>query len=135
LTPRRGDNLAPPKNWQSTDFDDIFTVACRVRTSAWQALDKVFAMIVRPTRPISHPDRVRDCEDALEEDDFALLERGRQTSHEDFQALAKRAQAAGWMPEEIAAALVSLAQKYVQTARSDAIIHEPLPGVRPEGPA
>ena len=128
--------IAPPKNWKSTESDDSFTEDVQgTHTDNSQAPAKVFAMIDPPKRPFSHPDRAHDCEDALEEDDFALLARGRLASHEDFQALAKRAQAAGWMPEEIAAALVALAQKYVRAARSDTIVHEPLPGVRPEGPA
>ena len=45
-------------------------------------------MIEPPKRPVSHPDRARDCEDALEEDDFALLERGRQSPVRNNETLA-----------------------------------------------
>jgi hypothetical protein len=75
-------------------------------------------MINPPTLSFIHPDRARECEGALEEEDFALLNRGRGVLSEEFHALAKRAQAVGWLPEEITAALLSLAQKYVQAARS-----------------
>jgi len=54
-------------------------------------------------------------EDALRADDFELLNRGPAASCNDIQALAKRAQAAGWLPEEIATATVSLGERYVET--------------------
>jgi hypothetical protein len=76
-------------------------------------------MIASPKLPLGHPARARACEDAMQTDNFRLLDRGRAASCDDFQALAKRAQAAGWLPEEIAAAMVSLGSKYVQ-ARSPA---------------
>ena len=74
-------------------------------------------MIDTPKLPLDHPARVRTCEDAMRADDFELLNRGLAASCDDFQALAKRAQAAGWLPEEIAAAMVSLGERYVE-ARS-----------------
>jgi len=74
-------------------------------------------MIASPKLPLNHPDRARACEDAMRVDNFELLDRGRAASCDDFQAFAQRAQAAGWLPEEIAAAMVSLASKYVEAAR------------------
>ena len=49
------------------------------------------------------------------DDNFERLDRGRAASCDDVQALAGQAQAAGWLPEEIAAAMVSLADRYVET--------------------
>src|SRR5205085_11973227 len=71
-------------------------------------------MIDSPNLPFNHPDRARACEDAMRADDFELLDSGRAASPDDFQAIAKRAQAAGWLPEEIAAAMVVLGSKYVE---------------------
>ena len=70
-------------------------------------------MISSPKLSLAHPDRVLECEMALREDNFALLDRGRSVPGEEFQAFARRAQAAGWHPEEIAAAMISLSEKYV----------------------
>ena len=71
-------------------------------------------MIKAPTLPLCHPDRLLECEMALEPDNFALLDRGRQVRNEEFRTLALRATAAGWTGEEVGAAMVSLARKYVE---------------------
>ena len=70
-------------------------------------------MIDSPKLALTHPDRQSACADAMKDASFELMARGRAASAEDFQALAKRAQAAGWTPEEIADAFVSLGRKYV----------------------
>lgn len=75
-------------------------------------------MISSPKLSLAHPDRVLECEMALREDNFALLDRGRSVPGEEFQAFARRAQAAGWHPEEIAAAMISLSEKYVDRCLS-----------------
>ena len=75
---------------------------------------RVAATIKPPTLPLCHPDRQLECTQALEAEDFQLLDRGsRAVRNEEFQALALRAEAAGWMPSEIAAAMISLGEKYV----------------------
>ena len=51
-----------------------------------------------PNRPIGHPDRGLDREEAMEP---------------AFQDLARRAEAAGWSGDELAAALLSLAQNHI----------------------
>jgi hypothetical protein len=53
--------------------------------------------------------------DAVRTGNFEWLDRGRAASCDDVQALAGQAQAAGWLPEEIAAAMVSLADRNVET--------------------
>jgi len=71
-------------------------------------------MIKSPTLPLCHPDRQLECTQAMEADDFILLDRGsKAVRDEEFLALASHAEAAGWTPSEIAAALVSLGEKYV----------------------
>ena len=70
-------------------------------------------MIKPPTLPLCHPDRKVECETALEPDNFALLDRGRDVRNDEFRALALRATAAGWSGEEVGAAMISLALKYV----------------------
>lgn len=59
--------------------------------SAWQ----VIVMTSAPRLPIGHPERIFDCEMALEE---------------EFRALADRAETAGWSRGEVATALQSLAE-------------------------
>jgi hypothetical protein len=71
------------------------------------------SMIKSPTLPVSHPDRELECEIAMEADDFALLDRGREVRDEEFRTLALRATASGWTGEEVGAAMISLAEKYV----------------------
>ena len=73
-------------------------------------------MITPPKVPLSHPDRARECEDALREDNFALLSRGRAVRNEEFRELALRAKAAGWHGEEVGAAMVLLAEEYLRCA-------------------
>ena len=75
----------------------------------------VMAMFDPPKLPLNHPNRGRTCGDAMRTDNFERLDRGRVVSCDDVQALARQAQAAGWLPEEIAAAMVSLADRYVET--------------------
>ena len=70
-------------------------------------------MIKSPTLPISHPDRELECEIAMEADDFALLDRGREVRDEEFRTLALRATASGWTGEEVGAPMIALAEKYV----------------------
>lgn len=74
-------------------------------------------MIKPPTLPLCHPDRKIECEMALEADNFALLDRGRDVQNEEFRTLALRATAAGWSGEEVGAAMISLALKYVSVRR------------------
>ena len=77
-------------------------------------------MIASPKLPRTHPGRARECEDALKEEDFALLDRGRAVECEEFHALARRAQVAGWAAEEVAAAMHVLAFAYLETAATRA---------------
>ena len=70
-------------------------------------------VIKAPILPVSHPKRYLECESAMEADDFALLDRGRQVRNEEFRALAMRAKACGWTSDEVGAALISLARRYV----------------------
>lgn len=70
-------------------------------------------MIKPPTLPPNHPERGLECEQAMAEEDFALLDRGRAVRNEEFRTLALRAKSAGWTSEEIGAAMISLAEKYV----------------------
>lgn len=77
-------------------------------------------MIASPKLPRTHPGRARECEDALKEEDFALLDRGRAVACEEFHALARRAQVAGWAAEEVAAAMQALAIAYLETAATRA---------------
>ncbi|WP_312366124.1 hypothetical protein [Ensifer sp.] len=53
--------------------------------------------IAPPKLPACHPDRGSQCQKALET---------------EFQLLACRAEAAGWSPEEVAAALIDLADNH-----------------------
>ena len=77
-------------------------------------------MIASPKLSRTHPGRARECEDALKEEDFALLDRGRAVACEEFHALARRAQVAGWAAEEVAAAMHVLALAYLETAATRA---------------
>ncbi|WP_193177623.1 hypothetical protein [Oricola nitratireducens] len=62
-------------------------------------------------------DRDLDCESSIEA---------------DFEALAERAVAAGWGDDEVANALLSLAQARIETTRADAFIgRDPLTGRLP----
>ena len=70
-------------------------------------------MIRSPKLPLSHPGRPLECELAMEEENYSLLDRGLQVRNEEFRMLAERARAAGWTGDEIGAAMISLAEKYV----------------------
>lgn len=70
-------------------------------------------MIRSPRLPLIHPDRPHECEQAIEDEDFALLDRGLEVRNEEFRLLALRAKAAGWTGGEIGEAMLSLAEKYV----------------------
>jgi hypothetical protein len=75
-------------------------------------------MIQPPKLPRGHPNRAIECEWALREDNFALLERGLGVARADFEAFARKAQAAGWCPEEVAEAMISLSSRYVEARSS-----------------
>ena len=70
-------------------------------------------MIRSPKLPLIHPDRPYECEQAIEDEDFALLDRGLEVRNEEFRLLALRAKAAGWTGDEVGAAMLALAEKYV----------------------
>jgi len=70
-------------------------------------------MIRSPKLPLIHPDRPYECEQAIEDEDFALLDRGLEVRNEEFRLLALRAKAAGWTGDEVGVAMLALAEKYV----------------------
>lgn len=73
----------------------------------------IAVMMKPPTLPPSHPDRQLELTQAIESDDFVVREGGTEAIGDDaFKALAMRAEAAGWTPNEIAAAMVALGEKY-----------------------
>ena len=57
-----------------------------------------------PKLPRGHPNRAIECGWALTETNFALLERGLGVARAGFEAFARKTQAAGWCPEEVAEA-------------------------------
>lgn len=67
--------------------------------------------IAPPRRPNSHPDRLIDCQEAIES---------------AFQDLMENVTAAGWGPEEVAASIKQLAWAYLRTleenAKTEAVI-------------
>lgn len=73
--------------------------------------------MVRPPRlQKGHPGRQQDCEDALEGDVFALLDRYDMPSKSEIEEMLSRARTHGWRAEEIAAALIDLGGRYLKPA-------------------
>ncbi len=62
------------------------------------------AEVSPPKRPIDHPDRQLDCEEAMEA---------------AFQEVAEKATAAGWGQQEIAIGLIGMVQAHIHALREN----------------
>ena len=71
-------------------------------------------MVRSPRLPKGHPGRQQECENALEQDVFALLDRFDMPSKPEIEEMLSRARTQGWRAEEIAAALLDLGGRYLK---------------------
>ena len=71
-------------------------------------------MIDSPKLPQGHPDRDLECEMALEGEFVALAANDEGTSDDALREIADRAEAVGWMRDEVAYALQTLAQNFIR---------------------
>ena len=65
-------------------------------------------MIRSPTLPRGHPDRLRECEKALEEETFALYDRFPIPSREEIEAISDQARTGNWPSRQRASVLIDI---------------------------
>ena len=72
-------------------------------------------MISPPKLPLGDPDRIRDCEMALEAEILSLAATVNDASDHDVRQVEARAEAAGWTRDEITTALASLLSNFANS--------------------